>query len=192
MQEKPAKKSNDQRSREMRERLMASARALFVEKGFAETGTPEIVRHAEVTRGALYHHFADKTDLFRAVAVAEADAVRADIEEMSKDMDRAEDAMRAGTSAFFRAMAREGRARILLIDGPAALGVREMDDIHASRARASLAEGLRALLPGASDLRIETLAITLSAAFDRAALAISEGEPAQAYEDALMELIGGL
>lgn len=192
MQEKPAKKSNDQRSREMRERLMASARALFVEKGFAETGTPEIVRHAEVTRGALYHHFADKTDLFRAVAVAEADAVRADIEEMSKDMDRAEDAMRAGTSAFFRAMAREGRARILLIDGPAALGVHEMDDIHASRARASLAEGLRALLPGASDLRIETLAITLSAAFDRAALAISEGEPAQAYEDALMELIGGL
>src|ERR671933_1276615 len=47
--------------------LVASARALFAERGYAAVSIEEIVRRARVTRGALYHHFRDKTDLFRAV-----------------------------------------------------------------------------------------------------------------------------
>ena len=50
-----------------RDALVAAARALFAERGYAAVGTEEVVRRAGVTRGALYHYFRDKQDLFRAV-----------------------------------------------------------------------------------------------------------------------------
>src|SRR5262245_22161267 len=50
-----------------RQALVAAARERFGEQGYAATSIDEIVRQAGVTKGALYHHFADKDDLFRAV-----------------------------------------------------------------------------------------------------------------------------
>jgi AcrR family transcriptional regulator len=50
-----------------RDALLRAARDLFGTKGFAATSLEEIVAQAGVTKGALYHHFADKVTLFRAV-----------------------------------------------------------------------------------------------------------------------------
>ena len=50
-----------------REALVVAARERFGEQGYAATSVDEIVRDAGVTKGALYHHFADKEALFRAV-----------------------------------------------------------------------------------------------------------------------------
>ncbi len=56
-----------QQGRNTREALLRAARELFGTKGFAATSTEEIVTLAGVTKGALYHHFADKDALFRGV-----------------------------------------------------------------------------------------------------------------------------
>ncbi len=48
-----------------REALLLAARELFGMRGYTETSLDEIVRTAGVTKGALYHHFAGKEELFR-------------------------------------------------------------------------------------------------------------------------------
>ncbi len=55
------------RAESTRRALLDSARSLFGERGYAGTSVDEVVRHAGLTKGALYHHFRDKDDLFRAV-----------------------------------------------------------------------------------------------------------------------------
>ncbi len=75
MQDKKQRISNVERTKVMRLSLLTVARQLFVAHGYAETSTPQIVKAAQVTRGALYHHFEDKLALFRAVIEQEADNV---------------------------------------------------------------------------------------------------------------------
>src|SRR5436190_1545635 len=60
-------KTKEQQAEATRARLISTARRLFAKQGYAAVGTEQIVRAAGVTRGALYHHFDDKLDLFEAV-----------------------------------------------------------------------------------------------------------------------------
>ncbi len=188
------RRSNKDRAEATRQILMDHARELFVERGYSETATPDIVAAAGVTRGALYHHFADKRGLFLAVVEREAAQVAAEIAAAAGKAVSARDALVRGIAAYFDAMAAPGRSRLLLLDGPAIMGLESGRATDRDHAEASLHSGLEAYLrETGSDLAgLEPVARLLSAAFDRAVLAIAAGESREAYEQAIIRLIDGL
>jgi AcrR family transcriptional regulator len=112
------------RSAATRDALVAAARGLFAEQGFAEVPTDSIVTAAGVTRGALYHQFADKTALFDAVM----EAVEADIARRLADAVGAAgisdpiEALRHATRTWLDICVEPEIHRIALVDGPSVLG----------------------------------------------------------------------
>lgn len=195
MQQESTRRSNKERTETTRAALIAAARKLFVENGYADTGTPEIVAAAGLTRGALYHHFTDKQALFHAVVETEAEAVATEIDAAAPDDLPAREALARGGDAYLAAMAAPGRTRLLLIDGPAVLSRVGMDDIDARHATRSLRAGiLFAVRAGAlpAALPVEAATLLLSSAFDRAALAIEAGGDSGDYRRTLGALINGL
>ncbi len=188
MQEESSRRTNVARTEATRAALIASARALFVENGYAETSTPEIVRHAGVTRGALYHHFADKADLFRAVLRGEFEAVTGEIERAAKlGSSSGVQALLLGGEGYLQAMQEPGRVRIMLLDGPAVLGREEVDRIDRETSADALRVGLKAAMETGEivEAPLDTLTVQLSAMFDRAALGIASGEDPSDHKLAL-------
>ncbi|QWP75733.1 TetR/AcrR family transcriptional regulator [Lysobacter sp. K5869] len=186
-----AARSNRERTETTRRALLEAARALFVEKGYGATSTPEVAAAAGITRGALYHHFADKRDLFRQVLDAEAAAVREDILAADRPGLSAQAALIGGAQAYLQAMTVPGRTRLLLIEGPAALGAQEalaIDDANAGR---TLREGLAEAL-GENAVDCDALARLMSAAFDRAALEIDAGGDAARIRQTMLWTINKL
>jgi AcrR family transcriptional regulator len=194
MQERAGRRSNRDRTEATRAALMEAGRALFVARGYAETGTPDIVAAAGVTRGALYHHFADKQALFRAVVEVEAEAVARAVDASTGSAAGVKDALLRGGEAFLAAMRLEGRTRLLLLDGPAVLGRAEMDAIDMRHGGRTLREGLAAGIAAGEvpDVPVEALAALLSAMFDRAALEIAGGGSEEDQKMAMRAVVEGL
>ena len=103
--------------------LIAAARELFADRGYADVGTEEIVQHAGVTRGALYHHFKDgKEALFRAVLVQISAETVKQVAAAAASSPTPWEALERGCEAFLDACATPEVQRIVLTDGPAVLG----------------------------------------------------------------------
>jgi AcrR family transcriptional regulator len=154
-----------------------------------------LVAAAGITRGALYHHFEDKRALFRAIVTDEALAVADAIERNAPADLRPIDALLAGSEAYLDAMRVPGRTRLQLIEGPSVLGPADMKKLDEDNAARTLRSGLEAAMnkrsaPSSASLAsLASLADLLSAAFDRAALAIDAGEDAGHYRTAVATLI---
>lgn len=184
------RRSNFERRQETRSALIEAARALFIEKSYAETSTPEMVERAGLTRGALYHHFRDKQALFLAVVEAEAVQVAAEIEAKSASATAPFAALQEGAQAYFEAMRSPGRVRLLLLDGPAVLGAQTMRRIDLETGGQELRRGLAGALGDAPSIaRIEALADLVSAMFDRAVMACDVGADPRVYQDTIDQLL---
>lgn len=188
------RRTQEERRDATRRALIGAARRQFAESGYAATNTPAIAAEAGVTRGALYHHFADKQALFEAVVEAEhallALAINAAAE--AEDEPGPVRALIEGGDAYLAAMQDPGRRRILLIDAPAVMAREKLEDINARFGLKTLVEGVEAAVSAGAirDLPVLPLAQLLDALFDRAALALAE-ELAD-YRKAIKALIRGL
>ena len=116
-----------QQSIDTQERLIRVATEMFAERGYAGTATEDLVARTGLTRGALYHQYADKRDLFRAVfeSVERQLAEKMMLAAAAAAASTAEEQMRIGTRAFLEACLEPAVRRIVLIDGPSVLGWEE-------------------------------------------------------------------
>jgi AcrR family transcriptional regulator len=132
---------------ETRRSILAAARASFAEHGYTATGTTELVTQLGLTRGALYHHFADKADLFAAVFTEVEEELNAAVNEAATAAagDGTRAAILAGARACIEYMGRPDYRQIASADGPAVLGLDRWHEVDRSIGLQSMRAGLQAL-----------------------------------------------
>jgi AcrR family transcriptional regulator len=187
------------RSSETRAKLIASARRLFAERGFVAVGIEEIVRGANLTRGALYHHFRDKEDLFLAVYEQVESDLTTQIAQMVDGAPDADgvlapgiaespwEALELGAARFLAACGEPEVQRIALLDAPAVLGWETWREVG-SRYGLGLIEGVLAAAIETGELEeqpVGMLAHMLMGAIDELALLVARADDqASAYTEA--------
>jgi len=193
-----SRRSQEQRSRATRAALVDAARSLFSERGYAAVSADEIVAVAGVTRGALYHHFDDKRDLFRAMF---EDFERSLTDEIRLAIETAGDSastLAVGLARFLDICERPDVVQLALTDAPAVLGWAEWRSIEARHGlgliRATLERAAEAglLRPAPTDVVAH---LVLSALIEAALLiahAVERSAARASAEEGLRLLLSGL
>ncbi|MEM7251059.1 MAG: TetR/AcrR family transcriptional regulator [Pseudomonadota bacterium] len=171
------KRTQHDRSEDTRSRLIAAARRLFAEKGFANTGTEEIVAAAGVSRGALYHQFDDKTALFLGVFEnVEADMIRR-VEASFPPGSAALEQVHIGCDAFLDACGEPEMRQIALTDAPSVLGWAMWREVDARYGLGLIRTVLRRLVAegNLADAQVEPVSHLLLGAVSEAAMVTGQG-----------------
>jgi AcrR family transcriptional regulator len=197
----PTGRRNTQpRSIATRAAIVAAARSLFGEVGYYATGTNEIVARADVTRGALYHHFKNKEALFEAVYIE----ANEELSGLANDQTRAFTGMHwqhtlATLRAYLSTVASRADIRqILLIDGQNVLGWRRWRELQTEYRLANFEKTLEVLTDAGEipDRPREQLAYLLMALLNDAALSVAHAGDQKAdleeISSSLEVLVNGL
>ena len=172
-----AARTQTERSEATRNALIEAARPLFAERGYAGVGTEEIVRAAGVTRGALYHHFDGKRELFAAVY----ERIEVELAQRIAGGALAEGAadplaaMRAGAEMFLQACTEPDVQQIVLLDGPSVLGWDRWREIAAEHGLGLIEGTLQAAIEAGAiaEQPVRPLAHVLMGALDEAAMLVA-------------------
>jgi AcrR family transcriptional regulator len=194
------KRTQAERSAATRAALVAAARPLFASRGYAGVATEELVRAAGVTRGALYHQFGGKEELFAAVF----EQVEAEVAEgigrilAGGGATDPAGALLGGVAAWLDAVDDPEIQRIVLIDAPAVLGWDRWREVALRYAGGMVEAVLRAAMDAGqlTPRPVEPLAHVLLGALDEAALYVAQAADRAAaraaVEDALHAILAGL
>ena len=188
------RRANAERSAATRAELIRAARELFTERGYVDVGTEEIVRQANVTRGALYHHFSDKRDLFRAVhEQVEQDMVAA-IGAAMEGTDDPVELLVAANRRFLDLCTDPNWTRIPLIDAPSVLGWTEWRAVDMRYGLGLATAALTAAMDAGAVRRVPVrpLAHILLAAMGEAGLMIATAEDPSAERAEVEPTLVGL
>ncbi|TGB37576.1 TetR/AcrR family transcriptional regulator [Mycolicibacterium peregrinum] len=182
-----ARDGREQRSQATRSALVAAARSLFVERGYAAVSTGDIARVAAVTRNALYYHFPTKEAVFRAVYEDVEGQLAQRVLPAALAHATSRGQLEAGIEEFLDGCLDPTVARISVLQAPAALGFAQMREIDNRNYLGALRDGIRSAVEAGElpDLPVETLASMIIGALDEAALLIATADdPAAARRDA--------
>lgn len=191
------RRTQAQRRAATRRALLDAARSLFAERGYHGAAAEEIVRRAGLTRGALYHHFEDKKDLFRTVV----DQMQGEIDERVERAERAQSGLPEFVMAEYRvfldAALDPEMGRTFFLDGPSVLGW-EWHKMDARHAVGKIEEGLKALITEGfmESQPVRPLARLINGALLEAAFFVAASEDPEAARDevwgAMERLMDGL
>ena len=187
-----------EQSEATRGKLLKVAERLFASRGYAATPIEEIVQKANVTRGALYHHFEDKQAVFRGVY----DQVQKELAErivasVAKEP-RQELHLEVGCEAFLDACLDKSVQRIVLLDGPSVLGWDAWHEADANQSLGMIKAGVQTAMDAGYIQRqpVEPLAWLLFGAMNEAGLGIARSSDPEATRremgEAIDRLIAGL
>jgi AcrR family transcriptional regulator len=191
--------TRDEQALATRAAVVESARVLWAQKGYFDTSTAEIVEAAGVgTRGALYHHFRDRKELFVAVFAEVQSRLARELATMVPPGSDPLETLCAALLGFLDLTARAADVQALLIDGPAVFGLREWHRIEELRGLATIEKPLAAAIAAGivDDQPTRPLAQLLLRLADAAALSVAAADsPLTAREEtgaALRVVIEGL
>jgi AcrR family transcriptional regulator len=153
-----------------RSTLVHHARASFGTVGFDNVTIDELASLAEVTRGALYHHFASKEALFEVVFRDVEAMLLGVVTRASDGIDDPRLALKAGARAYVRGARKPDVVRIALIDAPAVLGWANFHRIDESYFLPGLIAAVHAIRPTSSARSNELMSRALFAAICELAL----------------------
>jgi AcrR family transcriptional regulator len=174
--------------------LIAAARPLFAERGYAGVGTEEIVRAAGVTRGALYHHFGGKRELLAAVyEQIEGELTEKIVAGALAGSDPLE-AMRAGVGMFLDACLEDDVQRVVLLDAPAVLGWERWREIASGYGLGVIEAALQGAIDAGqiAEQPVKPLAHVLMGALDEAAMLVARSPDPKRAKAEVTETFDGL
>jgi AcrR family transcriptional regulator len=138
--------TQEERREATRNAVLVAAQMRFGSFGYSRVTVDEIAADAKVAKGAIYHHFPTKADLFEAVLQIAASKILSEVQATVMQQSNILTAMFAGNRAFFASCANPQFAQIFLKDGPAVLGWHRWREIDASLFGGMVRDGLFAAM----------------------------------------------
>ena len=179
-----------------RDSIVSAARTAFAAEGYAEVSLERIATDAGVTKGAIYHHFSNKQDLFIAALEDVEEEVQQRVRRASRGQRTPLDRLKVGFAAYLDAVLDPEIGRISVVDGPSVIGADQYKRLSKKYAHDDVVFTLGVGMPDADEAEIEALSsILLGAVMHAALILVSSESPVAAREDmgvALNRMLDGV